>query len=76
MAMSLDLSRECMARKRRKGSDHVKRKKRRQFPVGFLDQNVGPRQSIIRSVNYTVPRYSRLSPGVHTQIPVSDKVYE
>ena len=41
-----------------------------------LDQNIGQRQSIIRSVSYTVPRYSRLSPGVHTRIPVSDKVYE
>ena len=33
-------------------------------------------KSLIRSVSYSVPRYSRLSPGVHTQIPVSDKVYE
>ena len=39
-------------------------------------KNVGQRQSIIKSVSYTVPRYSRLSPGVHTQIPVSDKVYK
>ena len=27
-------------------------------------------------MSYTVPRFSRLSPEVHTRIPVSDKVYE
>ena len=32
--------------------------------------------SITRSVSYTVPRYSHLSPEVHTRIPVSDKVYK
>ena len=39
-------------------------------------QNVSQRQSIVRSVSYTVPRYSGQSPGVHTKIPVSDKKYE
>ena len=31
---------------------------------------------ITRSVSYTLPRFSRLSPEVHTRIPVSDKVYK
>ena len=42
--------------------------------ASHLDQNICQWQSIIRSVSYTVSWYSRLSPGVHTRIPVSDKV--